>query len=163
MLVCQLRSSLRRKCCSLFCLVLSKLQPMLLLEKNSWLQRDLSACFHASLSLSSSSSHRPLFAFSFPSEGVTAQRLAPHRSDWWLAEQGGVVSVSAVLKAPAALSEPALPQLQSAFSLQWSLERDRTAAPLQHNNIQGTFWGCFFFCDGSIFPTQPQRLPDKEH
>lgn len=147
MLVCQLLSSLRRKCCSLFCLVLSKLQLMLLLEKNSWLQRDLSACFHASLSLSSSSSsHRPLFAFSFPSEGVTAQRLAPHRSDWWLADEGGVVSVSVSRVESTSSAQRASPPsvaicIQSAVEPRTGSDSSASAAQ-QH---PGDFLGRFFF------------------
>lgn len=154
MLVCQLLSSLRRKCRSLFCLVLSKLQPMLLLEKNSWLQRDLSACFHASLSPSPPPPPPTVLCLRspFPPRGLPPNDLpraaliggSPSKGAW-------SVCLSAVLKAPAALSEPALPQLPSAFSLQWSLGRDRTAAPLQHNNIQGTFWGCFFSATAASF------------
>lgn len=37
---------------------------------------------------------RPLFAFSFPFEGVTAQRLTQGLSDWRLAGEVGGVSVS---------------------------------------------------------------------
>lgn len=85
---------------------------------------------------SSSSSHRPLFAFSFPFEGVTAQRLTQGRSDWRLAgEVGGVsVSVSCVESTSSAerVSPPSLAIYMQSAVEPWTGSDASSPAAQQH-------------------------------